>query len=134
MFKVIGPICFKQKAASVQWCAPLQSTSELYTWFCWLTGVSPWPHLRFSLNQAKFPREPLEVFGAEVFKGMKLCDLPRKVVIPSFLLDNEAPGNDRSWEPRIYHNLPMKTGKSRQAHIEVLPLANLRFISSNNRI
>lgn len=81
MFKVIGPICFKQKAASVQW---------------------------FSLNQAKFPREPLEVFGAEVFKGMKLCDLPRKVVIPSFLLDNEAPGNDRSWEPRIYHNLPMK--------------------------
>ncbi len=63
------------------------------------------------------------MFGAEVFKGMKLCDLPRKVVIPSFLLDNEAPGNDRSWEPRIYHNLPMKTGKSRQAHIEVLPWA-----------
>lgn len=68
---------------------------------------------RFSLNQAKFPREPLEAFGGEVFQGRKLRDLPRKVVITSFLLDNEAQGSDRSWEPRIHHNLPLKRGSFR---------------------
>jgi patatin-like phospholipase/acyl hydrolase len=38
--------------------------------------------------------------------GLRLSDLPRKLVIPSFCLDNEVSLRDRrQWAVRIYHNL-----------------------------
>ena len=42
------------------------------------------------------------------FGSMTLGDLPKKVLIASFDLDNEAsgPGSVRSWKPKFFHNFP----------------------------
>lgn len=63
----------------------------------------------FSLNSAKFPQEPLYVGGHEIFPSIKLKDVPKHIIITSFCLDNahEDP-TKRSWEPKIFHNLPCK--------------------------
>jgi patatin-like phospholipase/acyl hydrolase len=81
MLKMFAPYVFKQKAASVQW---------------------------FSIKTAKFPNEPLDVFGQEIFKGVTIRECPKSLLITSFLLDNEKEDTQRSWEPRIFHNLPLK--------------------------
>ncbi len=59
-------------------------------------------------QKAKFSREPLEIFGSEVFGNLQLKDVPKKILINSFLLDNGLERENRSWEPRLYHNLPLK--------------------------
>lgn len=42
-----------------------------------------------------------------IFGSMKLGDLKRKVVIPTFDLDNEATDDtQRTWKPKIFHNYP----------------------------
>jgi patatin-like phospholipase/acyl hydrolase len=76
-----------------------------------------------ALRQAKFPSDPLEVFGREVFRGMSIKDCPKKVIITSFLLDNGLDVEDRSWEPRIYHNIPLKPDQTISSEEEMtMPL------------
>ncbi len=53
-----------------------------------------------SFNEAKFPSDPLCVFGAEVFKGINIRDVPKKILVTSFLLDNGLEDDNRSWEAR----------------------------------
>jgi patatin-like phospholipase/acyl hydrolase len=36
----------------------------------------------------------------------KLSDLGRRVLIPSFLLDNSGPSGGRTWKPKLFHNFP----------------------------
>ncbi|ELR22583.1 phospholipase, patatin family protein [Acanthamoeba castellanii str. Neff] len=61
-----------------------------------------------ALNQAKFSNEPLTIFGDEIFKHVSIKDVPKRILISSFLVDNEEEDEDRSWEPRIYHNIPLR--------------------------
>ncbi len=58
-----------------------------------------------SINEAKFPSEPLAVFGAEVFKGINIRNVPKKILVTSFLLDNGLEEDNRSWEARYAHYL-----------------------------
>ena len=39
-----------------------------------------------------------------VFGDLKLRDIPRKVAIPTFDLDNEEVAAKRTWKPKIFHN------------------------------
>jgi patatin-like phospholipase/acyl hydrolase len=42
-----------------------------------------------------------------IFGGLKLGDLKKKVTIPTFDLDNEATDDTkRTWKPKIFHNYP----------------------------
>ncbi|MBN2374312.1 patatin-like phospholipase family protein [bacterium] len=40
----------------------------------------------------------------ELFGSMMLADISKKVVIPTFDLDNEAVKGMRTWKPKIFHN------------------------------
>lgn len=56
---------------------------------------------QYSLQGLK--RELVAVFG-----DMRLRDLPKKVLISSFDLDNNPPkpGRQRTWKPKFFHNYP----------------------------
>ena len=60
---------------------------------------------RFS--HACYGNKSLEESLRDKFKNMKLGDLPKKVLISSFLMDNKntKSGKDfRSWKPKFFHN------------------------------
>lgn len=40
----------------------------------------------------------------KIFGNMKLGEIAKKVAIPTFDLDNEAPTRRRTWKPKIFHN------------------------------
>ncbi|KAL6055114.1 Phospholipase, patatin family protein [Balamuthia mandrillaris] len=83
MFYLFGPFGFKRKASTAgQW---------------------------FSIRQAKFGNEALAAGGDEFYHNLTLKQVPRNILITSFCLDNDGFGGKlRSWEPRIYHNIPLK--------------------------
>jgi len=72
-----------------------------------------------ALNQAKFSNEPLLAFGNEIFRNISIKDVPKRVLIASFLLDNEQEGEERSWEPRIYHNIPLRPDQTMSCEDEL---------------
>lgn len=39
-----------------------------------------------ALNQAKFSNEPLTIFGDEIFKHVSIKDVPKRILISSFLV------------------------------------------------
>jgi patatin-like phospholipase/acyl hydrolase len=41
-----------------------------------------------------------------VFGDARLGDLPRRVVVATFALDEEGPGGQRTWKPKFFHNFP----------------------------
>lgn len=51
----------------------------------------------------------------EIFGDMRLGDLPKKVLISTFDLDNRpaSPGQRRTWKPKFFHNYP---GPDSDAH------------------
>jgi len=61
-----------------------------------------WPHF-FGLFGAKYTHRYLKQLLIETFDDMTLGDLSKKVVIPTFDLDNES-GVIRRWEPKFFHN------------------------------
>ncbi len=60
------------------------------------------------LTGAEYSNENLKRELTKHFGDKTLGDLPKKVVIASFDLDNEAsgPGRVRSWKPKFFHNFP----------------------------
>jgi len=56
---------------------------------------------------AQYSDKPLRNVLREVFGDLRLRDLPRRVLIPAFDLDNEHPDpSRRSWAPKFFHNFP----------------------------
>lgn len=60
------------------------------------------------MNKAKYNHTTMYIMGVELFRGIKLKELNKHVLITSFLLDNEAEGDQRSWEYKAYHNVPQR--------------------------
>ncbi|ELR13749.1 phospholipase, patatin family protein [Acanthamoeba castellanii str. Neff] len=60
----------------------------------------------YPLRQAKYSMVNLKIILEESLRGATLDTCPRNLLISSFLLDNHKQGTNRSWSPRVYHNLP----------------------------
>jgi hypothetical protein len=66
-----------------------------------------------AIQSSKFANKNLIVTGSEITKNIRLDQLhPKMLLIPSFLLDNGLNNEERSWEPLIFHNVPLRA-KSR---------------------
>jgi patatin-like phospholipase/acyl hydrolase len=56
---------------------------------------------------AKYDSADLEKLLDGIFSGKSLKDLPKRVLIPSFNLDNQDPNESkRTWSPKFFHNFP----------------------------
>lgn len=61
-----------------------------------------------------FLNDVMKDFLTRYFKDFPtLADLKKRVIIVSFKLDNEKQGIDRSWEPRLFTNLPYQRTKEK---------------------
>lgn len=65
------------------------------------------------LTGAKYDGEVLREELGKVFRSMRLGDLPKRVAIAAFDLDNATAGrthvtsaSQRTWKPKIFHNYP----------------------------
>lgn len=58
--------------------------------------------------KARYPNHNFRIVGTELLQNLPLRGVPNNLLIPSFLLDNGGDDAERSWEPRIYHNIPRK--------------------------
>lgn len=69
-----------------------------------------------------FDNKPLKEELINQFGDKTLADLPQKVVIASFDLDNEAYSatKPRSWKPKFFHNFP---GPDSDGHLKVVDVA-----------
>jgi len=83
-----------------------------------------WDNLKdlVQLTGAQYSNKPLKKVLVKQFGDMTLGDLPKKVLISSFDLDNESktPGKPRSWKPKFFHNFP---GEDSDAHEKVVDVA-----------
>jgi uncharacterized protein len=61
-----------------------------------------------NLIGAEYSNEPLKEVLESYFKGVTLSQLPKRVLIPAFMLDNqgEGPGDIRMWKMKFFHNYP----------------------------
>jgi patatin-like phospholipase/acyl hydrolase len=55
---------------------------------------------------AEYSNESLQRILTETFGDRTLASLSKRVVIPTFQLDNRAPSPDRTWKPKFFHNFP----------------------------
>jgi patatin-like phospholipase/acyl hydrolase len=56
---------------------------------------------------AEYDQTNLEARLRSLFADMRLRDLPKRVLIPSFNLDNQDPDPaKRTWSPKFFHNFP----------------------------
>ncbi|HEX5222920.1 MAG TPA: CBASS cGAMP-activated phospholipase [Verrucomicrobiae bacterium] len=56
---------------------------------------------------ADYDQKNLEKILRRIFKDTRLKDLQKRVLIPSFDLDNEAKdASKRTWSPKFFHNFP----------------------------
>jgi patatin-like phospholipase/acyl hydrolase len=55
---------------------------------------------------AEYDIEPLEAALHEIVGDTRLDELPRKVLISAFDLDNEGPEGARHWKAKFFHNFP----------------------------
>jgi hypothetical protein len=60
------------------------------------------------LRSSKFSPKNVKIMGCELLQHMTLGECPKGLLIPSFLLDNELDGEERSWEAQVFHNIPQK--------------------------
>jgi len=60
------------------------------------------------LTGADYSNQPLKQAILELIGDITLGDLPRRVLISSFQLDNnsQTPGLPRTWKPKFFHNFP----------------------------
>jgi patatin-like phospholipase/acyl hydrolase len=59
------------------------------------------------LTGANYHQKNLEKILRELFPGTRLKDLRKRVLIPTFDLDNELPhAAKRTWNPKFFHNYP----------------------------
>jgi hypothetical protein len=71
------------------------------TWFTRVQGVG-------NLDNAKYSNANLKRALSEIFGDKRLGDLPKRVLVSCFDLDNEAydPGAFRTWKVKFFHNFP----------------------------
>jgi len=59
------------------------------------------------ISGAEYDNSNLQNILTGIFRAAKLNDLSKKVLIPSFQLDNQAPqAGQRHWKPKFFHNFP----------------------------
>src|SRR5271155_2602074 len=56
------------------------------------------------LSGSKYDNTNLKQILLETFGALKLQDLPPRVLIASFSLDNQADPSERPWNPKFFHN------------------------------
>jgi patatin-like phospholipase/acyl hydrolase len=83
-----------------------------------------WDNLK-DLGQAtgaQYGNKALKEELTSQFGSITLADLPKKVIVSSFDLDNEATGMGkvRSWKPKYFHNFP---GSDSDGHEKVVDVA-----------
>ncbi|ELR19553.1 phospholipase, patatin family protein [Acanthamoeba castellanii str. Neff] len=69
----------------------------------------------FGMKKAKYTHTAMRICGEEILNGIKMGELPKQLLIMSFLLDNVdimRDGDDRTWMARAYHNIPMHPDNS----------------------
>ncbi|MEO0790417.1 MAG: patatin-like phospholipase family protein [Bacteroidota bacterium] len=60
----------------------------------------------------KYTNEPLDKKLYEIFGDMRLEDLSKKVLLPTFDLDNDSDNPEsRHWKPKLFHNFPPDKAK-----------------------
>lgn len=71
---------------------------------------------------AEYDLDGLRAVLLELFQDMRLSELPKKVLIPSFDLDNRSstPNVRRSWKPKFFHNF---SGPDSDGHELVVDVA-----------
>lgn len=74
-----------------------------------------------NLIGAEYSYEPLKKVLASQFGSMKLRDLPKKVLISSFMLDNEGKSANgvRSWKMKFFQNFPGPESDGDQLVVDV---------------
>ena len=74
-----------------------------------------------NLVGAEYSAEPLKEILAEYFPGKTLADLPKKVLISTFKLDNEGkrPDGVRVWKMKFFHNYPGADSDGDQLVVDV---------------
>jgi uncharacterized protein len=70
---------------------------------------------------AKYDNGHLKQALADLFGDKTLDDLPHKVLISSFLLDNNPydPNTLRTWRPKFFHNYPSQGSDGRERVVDV---------------
>ena len=70
---------------------------------------------------AQYSLDNLKQALTDQFGGQTLDDLPKKVLISTFDLDNEAsgPGDVRTWKPKFFHNYPGPDSDGDQLVVDV---------------
>jgi patatin-like phospholipase/acyl hydrolase len=73
------------------------------------------------LAGAQYSLDPLKRLLAEQFGDMVLDDLPKRVLVASFDLDNEklAPGQLRAWKAKFFHNFPGPDSDGQEKVVDV---------------
>lgn len=74
-----------------------------------------------TLLGADYSIQPLrEALNLE-FPGLKLGDLPKKVLVSAFDLDRQqrSPGETRHWKPKFFHNFPGDDSDEEQSVVDV---------------
>ena len=74
-----------------------------------------------NLIGAKYPVEPLKQVMEKYFKGKRLSDLKKRVLISSFKLDNEGKGPEgvRMWKMKFFHNYPNEDSDGHELVVDV---------------
>lgn len=70
---------------------------------------------------AQYDLDPLRTVLVELFGSMTLADLPKRVLISSFDLDNRCtePGQYRTWKAKFFHNYPGPDSDGRYRVVDV---------------
>ncbi len=85
----------------------LNSGKLIFTRNRWTDYCNP-KQLFEVLFGAKYINRELEKQVNLTFGELTLGELQKKVVVPSFQLDNEKPNDRRSWKPKIFNNFQAK--------------------------
>jgi uncharacterized protein len=74
-----------------------------------------------NLIGAEFSWEPLKMVLERYFKGLRLMQLPKKVLVSAFDLDNEGCGADgiRMWKMKFFHNFPSKAWDGKEFVVDI---------------
>jgi patatin-like phospholipase/acyl hydrolase len=69
---------------------------------------------------ADYDQKGLDTILTGIFKGTKLKDLGKRVLIPSFNLDDADPDNTkRTWQPKFFHNFPGEDSDGDESVVDV---------------
>ena len=72
------------------------------------------------ISGADYDQKNLEKILHRVFQDIRLKDLGKRVLVPSFDLDNEAQDeSQRTWNPKFYHNFPGEDSDGDESVVEV---------------